>query len=80
MESGEAESLSLSGLDAAGNPAPRPRDSSQCVRFQDIPVWEQQMMTFPITSPSKGYVLLPQQHDADSAVKVTRGHKGQCPG
>lgn len=76
MESGEAESLSLSGLDGAGNPAPRPRDSSQ-----DIAVWEQQMMTFPIAfSPSKGHVLVPQQHNADSAVKVIRGHKGQCPG
>lgn len=75
MESGEAESLSLSGPDGAGNPTPRPRDSSQ-----DIPVWEQQMMTFPITfSPSKGHVLVPQQHNADSAVKVARGHKGQCP-
>lgn len=76
MESGEAESQSLSGLNGVGNPTPRPRDSSQ-----DIPVWEQQRMTFPITfSPSKGHVPVPQQHDADSAVKVTRGHKGQCPG
>lgn len=76
MESGEAESQSLSGLDGVWNPTPRPRDSSQ-----DIPVWEQQRMTFPITfSLSEGHVLVPQQHDADSAVKVTRGHEGQCPG
>lgn len=76
MESGEAESQSLSGLDGVGNPTPRPRDSSQ-----DTAVWEQQMMTFPIAfSPSKGHVLVPHQHDADSAVKVTRGHVGQCPG
>lgn len=77
MESREAESQSLSGLDGAGNPTPRPRDSSH-----GIPVWEQQMMTFPIAfSSSKGHVLVPQQHDAaDSAVKVTRGRKGQCPG
>lgn len=53
MESGEAESQSLSGLDGVGNPTPRPRDSSQ-----DIPVWEQQRMTFPITfSLSKGHAL-----------------------
>lgn len=52
MESGEAESLSLSGLDGAGNPTPRPRDSSH-----DIPVWEQQMMTFPIAFSSLSTML-----------------------